>query len=195
MSARRLLSVALLVMTFGARASAEELAGAGDLNHFTSAPYVALAVQLQILGKDKGVAKLREWAETRKHDKQVIVLCRMLFVPGKDGEFRRPLLGGPGCLGGTRAEDWPLEPITIIDGIPFRIVTGYRLAGVAEGGISYLDYCLAHTNWSIRRYRIVTDEAIQAAFEKLKDSPKWKRPLTDWELSVLREQIAAPAAP
>lgn len=195
MLARRLLSVALLVLTFDARASAEELAGAGDLNHFTSAPYVALAVQLQILGKDKGVAKLRGWAETRKHDEQVIVLCRMLFEPGKGGEFLPPRLGGPGFLAGTGAEDWPLEPIAIIDGIPFRIVTGYMLAGEAEGGLSYLDYCLAHTNWSIRRYRIVTDETIKAAFEKLKQSPKWKRPLTEWELSLLGKQIAAPAAP
>lgn len=70
---------------------------------------------------------------------KIAVLCRMLFTQRQGSDFERPALGGLDFLGtpirvGRLAEDpvfkkWPLEPIELVDGIPFVIFDGVVYQG------------------------------------------------------------------
>src|SRR5258707_376899 len=107
---------------------------------YAVAPYLRSAVRLQSMGRDEACKALL----ASKDDDQVFVLCRMLFTKRGASEFRRPLIGGALFLGTTDYADWSLEPIELVDGIPFLITQGYILAGVPEAAGSYLRYCMAN---------------------------------------------------
>ena len=92
-------------------------------------PYLRAAAALQGMDKDKATETLLALAREEKDGKRVIVLCRMLFTSKAGGEFRRPALGAAAFLGGTTYADWPLEPIELVDGVPFLITRGYALEG------------------------------------------------------------------
>jgi len=86
-------------------------------------------------------------------------------------------------------KDWPLEPITLIDDIPFLIVITYMKAGESQHGASpYLRYCISDADWTTRRYHTVTKQEIETGFQKLLNSPIWKQPLDKWELGFIRKQ-------
>ena len=115
-----------------------------DEDDYKVDPYLRAAQSLQAMGEEKACKLLADLAvKQTRSETRTVTLCRMLFKAKSGGAFRRPLLGGPCFLaGGADANDWPLEPITIVDGVPFRVVRGYTLAGRAESSASYLVYCL-----------------------------------------------------
>ena len=92
-------------------------------------------------------------------------------------------------IGGTGYSDWPLEPIELVDGVPFLITRGYVLAGRPEADDQYLSYCETHTDWNDLQYAVRTKQQRQAALAKLVTSPKWKTPLSDEEHQFLARQI------
>lgn len=181
------LTLVLLASAF--IASAADIKDCGGIRSYKVEPYVALATELQSLQKEEAVARLQQWAVSQKYDEQVIILCRMLFEPRPGVEFRRPMLGGPQFFGKTTMKDWPLEPITVIDDVPFLIVNTYVLGGVAEQGPTYLNYCLSNANWTTRRYRAVSKVEIAAAFEKLLKSIPPDEQQSKWELGIISKQI------
>jgi hypothetical protein len=128
---------------------------------------IGAAAELQALGKDKACARLRELARHKDEDERerVFVLCRMLFVAKPGLEFRRPLIGFPHFIGG--GEDWPLEPIALVDGVPFYLVYGYSLAGYPEPAPQYVEYCIAECDWSPTRFVAKTAAEKRAALIKL----------------------------
>lgn len=159
-------------------------------------PFIRAAVTLQRMGRDAAIKELLAHAQDLKgpyvdtaNDHQVIILCRMLFTKRSEGEFRRPRIGSPSFLGQTTFADWPLEPIELVDGIPFRIVQDYSLLGYAEQGDQYLEHCAAKCDWSSTVFKVPSVEEKQAALVKLIDSPKLKRRLTDAEKSFFSLQI------
>jgi hypothetical protein len=153
------------------------------------APYIDAAAMLQASGKDKASATLLKLAKDREHDDQVIVLCRMLFVPKAKGEFRRPLIGAAHFLGGTDYADWPLEPIEWVDGVPFVITQGYSLRGKAEPAEVYLKYCIENCAWNGVQFKPKSDQEMRKALDKLLASPKWKAQLDDAEKAFLSSQV------
>jgi hypothetical protein len=104
-------------------------------------------------------------------------------------ELRRPRFGGHLCIGQTTGEDWQLDPIEIIDGVPFLVTTGGLLIGMAEIPYHYLVYCTEECDWNKFVYKSKTAEEKQKALEKLLASPKWKEPLTKEEKKFLSSQI------
>ena len=94
--------------------------------------FIATAAELQSLGKDKACERLHARAlDMNKNEREkTFVLCRMLFVAKPGGECRRPMLGGPMFVGSGKVEDWPLEPIEIVDGVPFSVT--YLAASPSE---------------------------------------------------------------
>jgi len=153
-------------------------------------PYLAAAAKFQAVGKEKAVAILRAAANDPKVENEVvIVLCRLLFTAKPKGEFRRPMIGRPHCLGGTGPADWPLEPIEVVDRVPFLIATGYEMAGQAEPAGEYLDYCLKECAWGATEFKPRTAAEKQAALAGLLASKKWKQPLTEFERKFLADQI------
>lgn len=163
--------------------------------------FLRAAIELQALGKDLACDVLLKF--TKEHSDlndltdgrlatrgpEMVALCRMLFAKRPDSEFRRARIGAAGFLGKTDYDDWPLEPIEIVDGLPFWIVTGYALAGAAEPINIYLGYCIGNCDWNSYRFEAKSDAQKEAALEKLLASPKWKQKLTAWEKDFFSAQI------
>jgi hypothetical protein len=152
-------------------------------------PYILAATKLQALTKDEAYEALATVAEDKNQKNQVIVLCRMLFVRKPKGEFRGPLFGEACLLGGTAHADWPLEPIEVVNGVPFLISSGYWLIGVPESAKSYLDYCVENCDWNTERFEVKSKDEKRKALVSLLASPKWNRQLREGERSFLELQI------
>ena len=162
---------------------------------------IRAAVELQALEKIEAMSFFLTFAKEsyKNHlfesELALIALCRMLFTQRKPSakkaksEFRRARIGGPGFLGDTDYDDWSLEPIEIIDGIPFLIVQGYILAGFAEPADRYIEYCIGNCDWNDYRFRVATMVQKQSALEKLLASPKWKQKLSNYDKEFFSAQI------
>ncbi|MFN0111595.1 MAG: hypothetical protein ACKVZH_22265 [Blastocatellia bacterium] len=118
----------------------------------------------------------------------LIALARMLFTK-KTSEFRRARIGAPGFFGKTSFDDWPLDPIEIVDGVPFIVVNGYTLGGFPEPACWYIEYCIENCNWNNYKFTPKTNELKQAALDKLLVSPKWKSSLSEYDKKFLSAQI------
>jgi hypothetical protein len=189
-----LVCAALLLLGQEAAVAQTEKVSLKDLPDYQTAayrvdPYIQAAAMLQASGKDKASATLLKLARDREVDHQVIVLCRMLFVRKAKGGFRRPLIGAAHFLGDTDYVDWPLEPIELVDGVPFLITEGYSLKGRAERAESYLKYCIENCTWNSSRFQPKTEQQKRKALDKLLASPKWKAPLDDGEKAFLSSQV------
>ena len=160
-----------------------------QMGRFKIAPYLHVAAELQAKGREAACQRLLEVAKTHQEENQVIVLCRMLFQKRGPADFRRPWIGAPSFFGGTDIKDWPLEPIEVIDGVPFLITRGYMLAGVPEPAESYLRMCMTECDWNLVPFAEPTPKRLKDALEKLTSSPKWKRPLDGNEKEFLSAQI------
>lgn len=157
---------------------------------FKADPYIEAAGKLRAAGKDRAVEILRAAAKDPKQGEYtVIVLCRMLFAAKPKNQFRAPSLGQPSFAGCADAKDWPLEPIEIIDGVPFVVVWGYSLAGLPESERQYLAYCLEECDWGTAEFKPKTAEEKKKALAKLLASPKWKEPLPDFYKDFLSAQV------
>jgi hypothetical protein len=159
--------------------------------HFKIEPYLNVAGSLQKEGKEKAIQRLRSWADSRQHEDQVIILCRMLFEPKDQQEFRRPRIGGPSFFGGTGFNDWPLEPIAVHEGVPILITHGYRLAGEPESSQDYLRYCIDHCSWRPVPYTARTSEELKKIVAQWLSKQKWPRPLDAKELGFFTSQAEA----
>jgi hypothetical protein len=162
-----------------------------DEDDYKVDPYLRAAQSLQAMGEEKACKLLADLAvKQTRSETRTVTLCRMLFKAKSGGAFRRPLLGGPCFLaGGADANDWPLEPITIVDGVPFRVVRGYRLAGEAESSASYLVYCLTECEWNDFKFKPKSLKEKKKALESLLMSPKLKGKLKDGDKDFLEAQI------
>lgn len=136
------------------------------MGEFNSRAYLALAVELQALGPTEAGRFLHQWSG-REDGVKVIPLCRMLFVAREGRVFRGPKLGwGNSCPREDKA-DWPLEPIALVDGIPFLVSPRHPRMDKAETGREYLDYCLSECDWSRQRLLVPGNEAFEAALRNL----------------------------
>jgi hypothetical protein len=151
--------------------------------------YIKTATELQALGREKALDRLRIIAKEADEGLKVFVLCRMLFSGRVDTEFRRPLLGAAVFMAETTYADWPLEPIELVDGVPFHITGGYILAGRAERPSSYVEYCVKDCDWSSYQFSPKTKAEKRRALDKLLSSAKWKRSLGEHGRAFLSAQI------
>ena len=163
---------------------------------FRAVPYINTACILQASGEEVSYSALRAAIDDKATSPDVVfVLCRMLYIPKPSKTFRRPELAAPVFFGGTKIEDWPLEPIEIIDGVPFLIILGHLvarghfLATPEESPLKYLEYCSKECVWNSVTYKSIALEDRKKAVDKLLESKKWKKPLSDEEKSMLRHQI------
>jgi hypothetical protein len=167
-----ILAVAALT-SLGAEPAAKPATAPASINTFAFlesyriAHYLESAAALQKLDPDKRAARLRELAEDPARASEVFPLCRMLFEAKSKAAFRRPGIGAPLFIGGTEdLADWPLEPITIVDGVPILVVRGYMLAGFAEPPKWYVEYCLSDCKWRDVRYAPIDAAQLKGIVEK-----------------------------
>jgi hypothetical protein len=149
--------------------------------------HIELAVELQRMAEPERVAALRELG--RQGTGRLIVLARMLFEARPGEHCRAPHIGIPMYLGTSTAEDWSLDPITIVDGVPFIVVTGYFGTGMPESAEQYLDYNLRNCRWTDHEYRVKTIPELQTALGKLIKGGPWKRPLLASTITSLEGQL------
>lgn len=117
---------------------------------FRADPYVKVTGQLQEMGQQTATQQLLRLAKsaasigrsTLDNEQRTAILCRMLFTNKPGSGFERPaFLGAPVFLGeGILRSDpfrlrknfihWRSEPLEIVGGIPFAIVTGYSYQGI-----------------------------------------------------------------
>ncbi len=160
---------------------------------YKAGPYLRAAIALQELGKDRALSKLARLAAEDGDGARVIVLCRMLFTKRAGSTFRRPLLGAPHFVGdkGRRAAemDWSLDPIALVDGVPFLVNMGHDLGGVPERSAGYLRYCVGKCDWSPTRFQPRTRAEMRAAVNALIASEPLKGRLDQAEKEFLESQI------
>ncbi len=183
--------VTVFALTISGCAASLDLASLPDPQSakYKAGPYISTAARLQEMRREAACQALLQAAKTSRENQQIIVLCRMLFTKRSGSEFRRPLIGGARFFGATDYPHWPLEPIELVDGVPFLITQGYVLAGVPEPAHAYLQYCMANCDWSTIRFREPTVTQKRGALAKLVASRKWKRPLDTYERDFLSAQI------
>ncbi len=140
---------------------------------FKILPYLNVARSLQEEGREKAVVRLRSWAKTGKHERQVVILCRMLFDAKKGREIRGPMIGEASFFGETHHPDWPLEPIEIYESVPILITPGYRLFGLPESSDRYLDFCIKNCEWRQARYPVRTHDELKGVVARWLTSRKW----------------------
>lgn len=153
--------------------------GSYKVDHF-----IVAADMLQSLGKDKAVTMLRNAMINRSaSDDTIIILCRLLFTAKPGGEFRTPSIGTAIVLGGR--DNFPLEPIEVVNGIPFLVVSGYIQPEVPEPADTYLNYCLSDCVWGAFKYKLMAVPEKTTALEKL----NWKTPLSSSEMGFVASQL------
>ncbi len=158
-------------------------------------PYLQAAVSLQAMDSERALKNLKALAE-RDDDARVIVLCRMLFAELRPGTvFSRPVLGSPHFVGGEPDwndrvhRGWPLEPIELVDGVPFLVVRGYVLGGKGVSSWGYLAYCIQNCGWSQYRYKPKSLDEKKAALKTFLSLPKVKGRLDDADIRLLETQL------
>jgi len=170
-------------------------------------PYIEAAIELQAAGKKAAFQQLLVLARSSGGSdfggrQRIAVLCRMLFTQRPGSDFDRPGLGAPQFLGNDSQfpsytlkdpnfKKWPLEPIELVDEVPFAVVTGYMYEGFWDplGSESYVRYCINTCEWSNVLFTTKNKEEKEFALRKLLSSPKWQRPLEAWEKEFLMKQV------
>jgi hypothetical protein len=152
------------------------------LENYRIQHYLESAQELQRLEPAQRAERLKALAVDPKRASEVFPVCRMLFDAKPRGEFRRPRIGGASFVDGRDYADWPLEPITIFEGMPILIVSGYMLGGFPEQPEWYVNYCLNECVWRDTKYEPVALEKRKqivekfiAANPKVKDDADWLR--------------------
>jgi hypothetical protein len=162
-----------------------------NFEQYKADPYLVVASALQAEGKEKAKLIMADPAGLGedKNGLKVILLCRMLFLAKPKGDFRSPLLGLPIFVGPTKSDEWPCEPLDIVDGVPFLIVKSYRLDGLPESSIHYLDYCIKCCDWNQEMFKPKSAQEKQKAMSELLANHRWEKLLTEEQRKVLSSQI------
>jgi hypothetical protein len=155
-------------------------------------PYIEVAAELQSLGRETACSALLAAAAKPSSFPQysIYVLCRMVFTNNPGGTFRRPGLGAATFVGETTYSDCPLEPIEIVDGVPFVIAIRYQIGGgQMEPPSDYVRYCMTECIWSSTKFTPRTRRQKETALAKLLISRKWRNVLSQSDRDYLADQL------
>ncbi len=184
-----------LLLVLSAVLARTGFAASFDINlipvQFKADNYLRAAISLQAMGREVACQALLASAKTNAQlDERYFVLCRMLFTQRGTNQFRPPFRGTVRYVIG-QAGDWPLDPIELVDGIPFFLTAGSAGSGNRgpEFVESYLHYCMTNCDWNTYTFREATAKEKSDALAKLLSSDKVRRPLTDFFKKILQAQI------
>ena len=92
-------------------------------------------------------------------------------------------------MGTTDKNDWPSEPVEIVDDVPFLVVRSYGLGGVPEPLANYLDYCEKKCDWNNAKFKTRSKEEKSMALAKLLSLPRLKGKLDKESRTFFEAQI------
>jgi len=163
--------------------------------------YLRAAIELQALDKSLAYKTLNSFLKEHSDSQSkvpgkmivdingVAPLCRMVFTKRQGADFRRPRYGNTRFTCAT-SDDWSLEPIEIVDGVPFHLTFVRTINGYPpEHPLDYVSYCIENCDWNSFRFEMKSDAQKQEALSKFLDLPKIKGGITDWCKKIYSEQI------
>lgn len=150
-------------MTMGPPTAAAEVLGALRQAppllgwRFNPAAFVRAVNTLVGLGESKAIEALRLSAVELRHDPDafarlggLVLLARLLWSPGRDGNREMLSFGQPDLDLPPPDAVWPLTPLVLWRDLPFLLVGGYRV-GAATAGLEEVLQRLAEAHWNGRR--------------------------------------------
>jgi hypothetical protein len=163
----------------------------GKLKAFKCDTFIKAAADLQALGEDGAIKFLSSLAPTRLELVTETILCNMLFEPPPRSNSRGPRFTAAKYMGETNEAQWPLEPIELVDGVPFLVVkAGSWTGGLSEDAAALtVQWFVDNWRWRAMKYVSKTQAEKESALTKLKASMKWVRPLADDEWRFLADQV------
>jgi hypothetical protein len=145
---------------------------------------------LKRIGKNRTLSAMKEYAaqvgdgRDPMDGEKLLLVCRILFINEKG--WQTPALGQPVPANDWKyAEQYPLFPIAISEGVPFLLINGYRSGGMSRDMTP--DACIQDCEkLSIRsqlipegNYKKAAEELINSKyFQQLYVDPKWKEIMT-----------------
>lgn len=161
-----------------------------DAGAFRADPYILAAMELQSLGREKALVRLHAMAQRKELDAPVWYLCRMLFAARPGSQFKGRGIGNHLYPDNTMDADWPLEPIELVDGVPFLLPVALFFTGEWPPVDLYVKYCEASCDWSSYRFSLKSERQKRDALSKLLMSPRWKIALPEAALKEFEMQIS-----
>ncbi len=138
---------------------------------------------LQPLGKEKALAALQSYLDSLDPDEpydhnatnHIFVILRVLFEPYEHGKrFPPPANFEWRVYGEELQQDWPLNPVEIVEGIPFKLFGGgMDYSGVPEHPSSHIEFARKHC--VIRDTPLIPRISPIIAAEQLNESQKMGR--------------------
>jgi hypothetical protein len=179
---------------------------------YDSATILKTANELIAAGQTKAHESLLAYANNSSQpdswgyrDQYVTWLCLLLYEPKSRIGLKTPLFGAPNFpfgYDGKGYEDpdlWPKFPLAISQGVPFELVEGYTLGGLALPGSYYVTLYQEKGLFRTKSYPIPTHKQAELALKALLTSDQWKaltwkpKGLPVWseasEIDFLRAQV------
>lgn len=150
-----------------------------DGNSYNPLPLIQIVNTLQPLGKEKSLAVIGEyirvsdeWSGFSEPRYRLFLVLQVLFDlpdeidPSQAGRFGMPIPPGP-----KNAHQIPRFPVALVDDIPFMLVGGYVLAGMATPMEDVLKFF--RTNGHLHSHALMPGNDPLAALKHLTTSTQW----------------------
>ena len=100
----------------------------------------------------------------------------MLFTAKAGKTFAGPPIGAASCIAAASDKNWPLDPIEIVDGVPFLVAKTVTISqGFGGTPTRYVEYCLKNCDWNPYQFKPKTAEEKRKALEKLLATPSIRK--------------------
>lgn len=162
----------------------------GRLRSFNCDRFVYAAKALQDKGRKEAEKCLKGLGSEIEDLNASLILCNMLFEPKNGLGGQAPKLGEAIYLGGADETTFPSDPIVFVDGVPFLVVIAYITNRYNEdAGERQVSWFVDNWQWRSTRYHSLTITQKTDALNSLVKSTAWNRPLTEFEIRFLADQI------
>jgi hypothetical protein len=155
---------------------------------------IAAVNHLQSVGREESLKTLRDYwtiaRQTPEHSNpdNILLIALILFVcPDEQKEDLHLLLGQPDLEEPEDLTLFPLFPLCIYQGIPFCLISGYRIGGETQPPIEYVESCSHHCE--LRSEPLIPINNPLASVDDFLASESWRSLNPDsWHYRMLRLQ-------
>lgn len=147
----------------------------GLTRHYDPLAYIRIVNAPQPLGKERALAAISEFLRvSANHEAQegIFFVLRVLFdVPNPPAHMPQMLIGAMAPLEPTDMRICPRFPVIIVDDVPFSVLDGLMLGGVAQNPAEHVEYFRKHG--AIRKELLRPPDDPMRIMSDLKKSQDW----------------------